>query len=91
MTFGSDAGRCAGLTWKKAFVEPLTRQPYSISVCLARSSAVSMGYTTFSTVKKAAKLAVYDEIMMSVKKYQIPAMVRVDIALRCTKHELYNQ
>ena len=34
-----------------------------------------------STVKKAARLAVYEEIMISVKNHHIPATIRVDIDL----------
>lgn len=33
-----------------------------------------------STVRKAAKLAVYEEIIMSVKNHQIPPTMRVDVA-----------
>ena len=43
---------------KKALVEPDSRQPYLILVCLARSSADSMGDSILSTVRKAARLAV---------------------------------
>lgn len=46
------------LTLKNSFVEPESRVPYAISVCLARSSALSIGETILSTVKKAARLAV---------------------------------
>ena len=49
---------------------------------LTKSSADSMGDSIRSTVKKAAKLAVYDEIMISVKNHHIPATIRVDIALQ---------
>lgn len=45
-------------TLKNSFVEPESRVPYAISVCLARSSALSIGETILSTVKKAARLAV---------------------------------
>ena len=43
---------------KKALVEPDSKQPYLILVCLARSSADSMGDSILSTVRKAARLAV---------------------------------
>lgn len=46
------------LTLKNSFVEPESRVPYAISVCFARSSALSIGDTILSTVKKAARLAV---------------------------------
>lgn len=41
-----------------------------------------MGESILSTVKNAAKLAVYDEIMMSVKNHHMPATILVDTALR---------
>lgn len=56
-------------TWKKDFVLPESTIPYWISVCFARSSADSIGVNILSTVKKAAKLAVYEEIMISVKNH----------------------
>lgn len=34
-----------------------------------------------STVRKAAKLAVYEDIMISVKNHQVPATILVDKAL----------
>jgi hypothetical protein len=61
-------------------VEPLSRVPYEISVCPAKSSAFSMGVIIRSTVRKAARFAVYDEIMMSVKNHQMPPTMRVDVA-----------
>jgi hypothetical protein len=39
-----------------------------------------MGDAIRSTVRKAAKLAVYDEIMMSVKNHQILPTIRVEAA-----------
>ena len=41
-----------------------------------------MGDSMRSTVRKAARLAVYEEIMMSVKNHHIPATIRVDRALK---------
>lgn len=52
-----------------------------MAVCLAKSSADSMGDKSRSTVRKAAKFAVYEEIIISVKNHQIHATIRVDIAL----------
>ena len=53
---------CSGqeivLTLKKAAVEPDSTQPYLMFVCLARSSADSIGDSIRSTVRKAARLAV---------------------------------
>lgn len=62
-------------------VEPSRTAPYSILVCLAKSSAESMGESILSTVRKAARLAVYDEMMISVKNHQIPPTILVDSAL----------
>ncbi len=46
----------------------------------ARSSADSIGVAIRSTVRKAARLAVYDEIIMSVKNHQMPPTMRVEAA-----------
>ena len=70
------------LTRKKSCVEDDSRVPYSTSVCLARSSAELIGVTIRSTVKKAAKLAVYDEIMISVKNHHTPPTIRPDTDLK---------
>ena len=53
----ADAMQCE-LTLKKLFVEPDDMVPYLISVCLARSSADSIGDCILSMVRKAARLAV---------------------------------
>jgi hypothetical protein len=42
-----------------------------------------MGAIIRSTVRKAAKLAVYDEMMMSVKNHQMPPTIRVEAAYIC--------
>lgn len=44
-----------------------------------------MGESIRSTVRKAAKLAVYDDIIIRVKNHHIPATIRVDTAL--VKHK----
>lgn len=62
-------------------MDPSLTAPYSILVCFARSSAESMGASIRSTVRKAAKLAVYEEMMIKVKNHQIPPTIRVDRAL----------
>lgn len=67
---------------KNEAVEPPLRTPYLILVCLAKSSALSMGESIRSTVRKAAKLAVYDEIIINVKNHHIPATIRVETALK---------
>merc|ERR1719336_732791 len=58
---------------KKPAVDPPATAPYLISFWLARSSAELMGLSSVSTVRKAARLAVYEEIMISAKKNHIPA------------------
>lgn len=68
-------------TSKKARVDPDSTQPYCISDWRARSSALSIGLFMRSAVKNAAKLAVYEEIMMRVKNHHKAATVRVDVAL----------
>lgn len=40
-----------------------------------------MGESILSTVKKAAKLAVYEDIIIKVKNHHMPATIRVDTAL----------
>ena len=69
------------ITRKKFCVEPPIIDPYLISVCLLKSSAFSMGVCIRCTVKNAAKLAVYDEISMRVKKAHTQLMRRTDGAL----------
>jgi len=39
-----------------------------------------MGVIILSTVRKAARFAVYDEIMIRVKNHQIPPTIRVEAA-----------
>jgi hypothetical protein len=69
-------------TLKKSFVDPESTDPYLISVCLAKSSADSIGDCIRSTVKKAAKLAVYDDIIINVKNHQTLPTIRPDIDLQ---------
>ena len=57
---------------RKATVDPPSRAPYSISVWLARSSAELMWATILSTVRKAARLAMYEEIRIREKNHQTP-------------------
>lgn len=42
-----------------------------------------MGESILSTVRNAAKLAVYDEIIIKVKNHHIPATILVETALVC--------
>ena len=59
---------------KKSLVDPASRVPYAISFCLTRSSAEEIGVSIRSTVKKAARLAVYVEMIIRVKNHQaLPA------------------
>lgn len=69
----------AGLTLKKSQVEPCSNVPYCTSVCMAKSSGELIGVTMRSTVRNAARLAVYDEMRMSVKKNQEAAAMRPDM------------
>jgi hypothetical protein len=41
-----------------------------------------MGEAIRSTVRNAARLAVYEEIMMRVKNHHMPATMRVEMALK---------
>ena len=65
-------------TRKKSLVEPALRVPYWISRCLTRSSAPSIGVSIRSMVRNAARLAVYDEMMMRVKNHQALPTIRPD-------------
>lgn len=56
-------------TLKNSIVEPPNMVPYWISVCLTRSSALFIGVSIFSTVRNAARFAVYDDIMIRVKNH----------------------
>lgn len=83
-------------TLKNSLVDPASSVPYAISVCFARSSALSMGDTILSTVKKAARLAVYEEMMIKVKNHQTPPTMRPDRDLkakgkRCQKYRQQSQ
>ena len=75
---------------KKALVEPQQYVPYLIFVCLARSAAELTGVPILAAVKNAAKLAVYDEIIIRVKNHQIPATILVDTALNKINNYVYN-
>ena len=70
----------ARITLKNVIVDPASRVPYEISLWSARSSTESIGAIMRSTVRKAARLAVYDEMMMSVKNHQMPPTMRVEAA-----------
>jgi len=74
-------------TSKKALLEPASRVPYLIRVCLRRSSADLIGVSIRSTVRKAAKLAVYVEISISVKNHHELPAIRPDKDLY-TRHNI---
>lgn len=61
-------------------VDPASSVPYEISLWSARSSTESIGAIIRSTVRKAARFAVYEEMMISVKNHQMPPTIRVDAA-----------
>lgn len=76
-------------TLKKLAVEPPFLAPY-LMTCgfwLANSSTLRKATDFPSTVRKAARLAVYEETMIRVKNHQIPAAMRVDTALE-TKNKI---
>lgn len=73
--------RVLALTLKNSQVEPWYKVPYCTSVCEARSSGEFMGATILSTVRKAAKFAVYEEISISVKNHQTLPTILPDIDL----------
>lgn len=79
------------LTLKKVMVAPSSTAPYSIFVCLAKSSAESIGDSIRSTVRKAARLAVYEEMMISVKNHQMPPTILVERALGMSSEPNENQ
>lgn len=65
-------------TWKKDLVEPSLSVPYCITVWRVRSSAEEIGTYIRSTVRNAAKLAVYVETMMRVKNHHALPTIRPD-------------
>lgn len=68
------------LTLKNVIVDPPFSVPYCMLFCAAKSAALCMGNIVRSTVRNAAKLAVYEERIMRVKNHQIPPTMRVDVA-----------
>ena len=71
-------------TWKNSFVEPDASVPYIMLVCCDKSSTFSIGVSIRSTVRKAAKFAVYDDTRIKVNKYQILAIILVEVVLGAT-------
>ena len=78
----SDLKMSCIFTLKNPSVDPEDTQPYRIRVCFTRSSALSIGESILSIVRNAARLAVYDEIMIKVKNHQTVATVLDDMALK---------
>ena len=76
-------------TLKNARVDPDSRHPYLILVCLAKSSADSIGDSILSTVRKAARLAVYELIMIKVKNHHIAAIILVETDLKFMNGKTY--
>lgn len=70
------------ITRKNVIVLPPSRVPYDISVCSARSAAFSIGVIILSTVKNAARFAVYEDMIISVKNHQIPPTILVLVAYK---------
>ena len=75
-------------TRKNSLVDPDSSVPYLISVCLARSSADSIGDCIRSAVRKAARLAVYEEMRISVKNHHTLPTILPDIDLSGNTNKL---
>ena len=77
---------------KKALLEPASRVPYLMRVCLTRSSADLIGVNMRSTVKNAAKFAVYVEMRINVKNHhELPAIrPDKDLARQYVANCVYN-
>ena len=63
----------------------LTRFYDEMLTCLARSSAELMGATMRSTVRKAARLAVYEEIKIKEKNHQTPPWQGCSCSVFCSQ------
>jgi len=75
-------------TLKNVFVEPESSVPYLISDWRVRSSAEEIGTYIVSTVRNAAKFAVYVDTMISVKNHHTLPTILPDAEL--TKPETIN-
>ena len=64
----------------------VTLHPYLISVCRARSSAFFMVSAGVVIVRKAARLAVYEEIIIRVNSHHDIAIILVEGALGMMSH-----
>ena len=65
--------------WKNFAVEPPFTTPYLITSCASRSCALLIGFSNVSTVKKAAKLAVYDAMTIMANKNQTLAKILLNM------------
>lgn len=75
--------RILSLTEKNFRVEPVRLAPYwTPPLLLARSLTSSSRLVGVSMVRKAARLAVYEDTIINVKKHQMAATIRVDMALK---------
>nr|CAH7752036.1 unnamed protein product [Callosobruchus chinensis] len=77
--FASESVTCIGT---RRVVSPIIPDNWRTTWHPGRSSALSIGESIRSTVRKAARFAVYEEIMISVKNHHIPATILVDTALK---------
>lgn len=88
-TLGSEDTICVHILWyvekleslKKEEVAPPSTAPYLIFVCFAKSSALSMVGPIRSMVRKAAKLAVYEAVIIKEKNHHMLVTILVDIPL----------
>ena len=69
------------LTLKRFLTSVKFMHPYFILVWLTKSSMFLIGDSSLSIVKKAARLAVYDETIIIVKSHQKAATILVEINL----------
>ena len=68
----------------------VTLHPYLISVCRARSSAFFMVSAGVVIVRKAARLAVYEEIIIRVNSHHDIAIILVEGALGIISQPVQN-
>lgn len=76
-------------TLKKLAVAPPSLAPYlipSLSALSTNSWTLLKGLSVLSVVKKAARLAVYEATIISVKNHHIPATILVEIELKRIKN-----
>ena len=62
-------------TLKNCWVAPDIREPYLISLCFARDSTSSIGEVILFVVRKAARFAVYELIIIKAKNHQTPVSI----------------